>query len=432
MITPDLFDRDTQKEVFIGGMLLSHIAEEYSTPFYIYDAEIIFNRFEKISRHFESFKVFYSLKANPSLSITSYLRAQGANAEVASRGELHTALRAGFAPEQILFVGPGKSDKALRESVEQEISCIVAESSAEIRKIESICVELDSTMDILVRVNSQMRAESTVSETMSGGPSKFGIDEDTFVEELTSVSFDRTHLLGIHAYTASQVLDEESLLATALHNTEFAVEAFQKLGFELKVIDFGGGFGVPYTSEDKPLDIQYLAKKWEEMLVENGIFNERGYSGFQPILELGRYLTAQSGIYVTKVLYVKESQGQKFVITDGGINHQGRPMLMGGIEHPVKVLGSKHGNSVREATIVGPLCTNQDTLLTTSLPEVEPGDLIGVFNSGAYGLSYSLLNFLSHPWPSELLVINGEVLKIRDEGQLDDILRCQNQFDFSD
>jgi diaminopimelate decarboxylase len=196
----------------------------------------------------------------------------------------------------------------------------------------------------------------------------------------------------------------------------------EKLNFKLNCIDFGGGWGIPYKEDEKELNIKYLADEINNIVQSSGIDLEN----MRFIIELGRYLVAESGIYLTKIIDIKESRGKKFVITDGGINQQVRPTFMK-LNHPTRIVNKLNQKNTEIVDVVGPLCTPLDVLAKdVALPKPEIGDIIGVFNSGAYGLSMSMLNFHSHPWPAEVLIMDGKVFLIRERGTYEKALG--NQF----
>jgi len=409
------------EEFCIGTHGLSRLLKEFNTPFYVYDAGIIRKKFLETKKTFTGFDLFYSLKANPNLSICALFRSIGANAEVASMGELYFALKAGFKPQQILFVGPGKTDEELEYAINSNIYAIVIESSNELRRAEKLGRRLNKEINALIRINTHERAKSTVGETMAGGPSKLGTDQEKVIESFKEINLASVHIIGIHIYTASQVLNVESLREAAQRTLDLAVYCSENLGFPLKCIDFGGGFGVPYSEDERVLNVEYLAAKMRDMIKERSL-NDRN---IRFILELGRYLVAESGVYITRVIDIKESRGKKFLVSDGGINHQSRPALMN-VEHPIWILNKLSQRKKERVEITGPLCTAQDVLARDVLvPEPEIGDIIGIFNSGAYGFSYGILNFLSHPWCPEVLIAGNRAFIIRKKKDVMELVEDQ-------
>lgn len=415
-----------RKEFCIGNYKLSKLLKEFDTPIYIYDGGIIREKFLRIKKAFDRFNIFYSLKANPNVSICSLFKSLGANAEVASMGELYFALRVGFKPQNIIFVGPGKTDEELEYAIHNNIYAIVAESTNELERINELSKRLNKDINVLIRINTQERAKSTVEETMAGGPSKLGIDQEKVIESIKRLNLRSVRIIGIHIYTASQVLDVGSLIESARRTLALACYYAESLNFRLQCVDFGGGFGVPYSEDEMELDIRYLAGEVKRMIKEESLGNK----DVRFIYELGRYLVAESGVYITKVIDIKESRDKKFLITDGGINHQGRPTLMG-VEHPVLMLNKHNQKKKERVEIGGPLCTSQDIIAKDVLvPEPEIGDIIGVFNSGAYGFSYSLLNFLSHPWPPEILIVDDRAFTIRGRKSVEELADDQHLIEF--
>ena len=307
----------------VDGIGIDGIMSTCGTPCYLYSASLIDHKYEMISSALPGFEIFYSFKANPSVAIAARLRALGACADISSLGELQAAVKAGFEPRDIAFVGPGKTEGEIDAAVRAGIYAIAAESAQELALIESVCRRLSAPADVLLRINTLEKPSSP--EMMVGGPSKFGFDEESVVEELGAVRLERARLAGIHVYSASQVMDADFIAKHVEYVADLALSLSSRLGFELRCIDFGGGFGVPYGEDEPDLDlvpISRAAAGVKQRLEEDA-------PGCRLIFEVGRYLLAESGIFVTRALRVKVSRGTRFVITDGGMNHFTRPVFMG-------------------------------------------------------------------------------------------------------
>jgi diaminopimelate decarboxylase len=405
-------------ELTISGMAASKLAERYGTPLYVYDLSIVQKKYEMIKEALAGFDVFYSVKANPNMHIVKRLMSLGAGLEIASAGELFLARKAGVSTGDIIFAGPGKTDSELRGAMIAGIHAINVESVGELRRIEAIADELQKDVAVALRINTLQTADSA-PERMVGGPSKFGFDEESVVSDLSSISLKRARIIGIHVYAASGVLDVDELLAHFKRTLELAVRLSEEIGFSLRFIDFGGGFGVPYSEGQAELDLKAYAAGVQDVLAEESKRSDLG--GIRLAFELGRYLVAECGVYLTRVIDVKQSRGSTFIITDGGMNHFVRPAFVK-VEHPAVIATDLDGTGTT-ATVGGPLCTPIDVLVSRlDVGSVKPGDLVAVFNTGAYGYSMSMLHFLSHPLPAEVVIDRGVSVLARKRGGVEDAL----------
>ncbi len=415
----------------IGGIPITAIVQEFGTPLYVYDANMIRERYETLRGAFPSFEIFYSMKANPSLALVGFLQTLGAGAEIASAGELFLAKEAGYDPLDIVFAGPGKSDRELEESIISGIFAINAESFRELEHISHISKLVGVPARVALRINTASGLSKTgggsagpLHEQMSGGPSKFGIGEEK-LERLAGSWNKRTiEIVGIHVYTASQILHEDEIVENARRTVAIAERVEEITGAPLMAIDFGGGLGVPHYKEETPLDMARLGAEVEGVFEP---FSKR--QDCRLILELGRYLMSESGVFVSRVIELKESRGQRFIITDGGINQFVRPVLMK-VRHEARVLNKLASPTEGTAKVGGPLCTPIDiTSEEIHVPDdIALDDLIGIMNAGAYGYSMSPLLFLSHPTPGEVIVLDGELIEARRRGRPKDLLLNQEPF----
>jgi diaminopimelate decarboxylase len=413
----------------IGGVPVTQIAARFGTPMYVYDGDMVRERYDALKQAFPSFEIFYSMKANPSLALVGLLRELGAGSEIASGGELFLAKEVGHDPLDIVFAGPGKTDRELEDAIISGIYAINVESLRELERIARIARLLGVPARAALRINTSVGlakpgegSAGPLHECMAGGPSKFGIDEEKL--EGLAEHWDRraVEIVGIHVYTASQILNADEIVENARRTMAVADRVEKVLGEPLMAIDFGAGFGVPHYEEEVPLDLQKLGRRVEEVF---GPFSER--RGSRLILELGRYLVSECGVFVSRVIELKESRGERFVITDGGINQFVRPVLMK-VRHEARVVSRLTSEAPTVAKVSGPLCTPIDiTSEHIQVPEdIAIDDLIGIFNAGAYGFSMSPQLFLSHPSPVEVLVLDGELVEARCRGTYEDLLVRQN------
>lgn len=404
------------------------MAELYGTPFYCYNGEKLSEK-AKMIRSFlhPAINIFYSVKANPNVFLINRLFHLGCGVEVSSKGELILALAAGVTPERIIFSGPGKTREELEFAVQQHIHCIIAESFDEVRLINAVALVHHCIVRVMVRVNPDSLSNASLIG-MGGMARPFGVDEEQLDELLPELlSYPNLHFVGIHIYMGTQVLDVNQIIKSASYIITLAHKIHEKYGIICEIIDLGGGWGVPYFSHEQALDLPVLADQLNELISNTG---KSVLSKTQYIVELGRYLVAECGTYVAKVLYKKKSKGETFVIVDGGMNHHAAAAFRGRMmrnNFPVKVvcIGPEKGK-LEKVTVVGPLCTPEDCLIKLGdLPVMEVGDLVCIQKSGAYGLTFSPLFFLGHPIPAEIWFERDEHRIIRSRGSESDILKRQ-------
>jgi len=412
-----------------AGVPISHIARDYGTPFYLYHGEMIVERVRRVKEALGT-EVSYSLKANPSVGLCQLIaREGGAGGEVASSGELVVARAAGFEPDDIVFAGPGKTEDELRMVVREGIFADNVESLGELDRLATIAGEMGGKIGVGLRINpaaqlmgSQMRMGGTIGQ--------FGMDQAE-LEEAVAKTLSRPELIlrGIHIYTATQVFEVEPLLEHCRNILEIALETADYAGQPLQMIDFGGGFGIPYFEKMVEFDLRAFGEGFRVLL--DSYRSDPRLEGCRFIFELGRYLVADAGVYVTRVVDVKQMRGKTFAVTDGGMNHHltatGNMGQVFRKSYPLLNLTRMSAVPEEEGVaLAGPCCTPLD-MFGSNIPLAEPevGDLIGVFYSGAYGFSASNLGFLSHPAPAEVLLWRGEARLLRAGGKPEDVLEGQ-------
>ena len=411
-----------------AGVPVTEIARDFGTPFYLYHGEMIAERVRRV-REALGTEISYSLKANPSLGICQLIAGQHeAGAEVASSGELAVARAAGFAPEDIVFAGPGKTDDELLRAVTEGIFAVNVESLGEIDRLAEIAAAEGKVAGVGLRVNPTAQLMGS-GMRMGGTVGQFGMDQTELREAVErTLSHPNLALRGVHVYTATQVFEVEPLLEHCRNILEIALEAADHAGFPMQMIDFGGGFGVPYFEKQEDFDLDAFGEGFRELL--DGYRPDERLAGCRFLFELGRYLVADAGVYVTRVVDVKETRGKTFVVTDGGMNHHltatGNMGQVFRKAYPLLNLTRMSGVPEEGVAVAGPCCTPLD-MFGTNIPLAGPevGDLIGVFYSGAYGYSASNLGFLSHPKPAEVMLLDGEARLLRAGGKPEDVLDGQ-------
>lgn len=402
-----------------GGLAPEELAERFGTPLYIYDRDVIDRQVAALRGALPAnAELAYAVKANPALAIVAHLAALGLGADVASGGELATALRAGIPAERIVMTGPGKRDAELRAAVAAGgtgIRAVTVESLGELGRLEAIARDAGRRQPVMLRaaVSETARLER-VRLVGDDGAGKFGMDAADLVDgaRVAARSPD-LELLGLHAFGASNVLDASALVAHVAATGRAARELARVAGTTVRIVDAGGGLGIPYETHEESLDLVTLgrglaavAEAWaaDDLLAEARL-----------LLEPGRFLVGPSGAYLARVVDVKTVDGTTVAVLDGGVHHVLRPALVGQ-EHRVQLFpGDRSGGGRAVAvTVAGPLCSGLDVLAVgavMTMPRV--GDLLAVLDVGAYGFTESMPYFLSHPIPAEVLVRDGAAALIR-------------------
>jgi len=405
-------------KLLIDGYDIEELVKIFDTPCYFYSKKSIFKMYENVKDCFDDFDILYSFKSNPSMAICNELKKMGAGADVASENELKLAINMGFEPKKIIYTSPAKSRENIEYAVESEILAINVESIRELEILEEVAKEKGKRINAILRVNPG-NVGLDLKEVMAGEGSKFGMSMEKIFESNDKFnSLENVKLCGIHVYTASQILEEEVIAQNFKRTLECAISIQQNCGLEMKLIDFGAGLGIPNDISENSLDLKNLKKYIKDILNEySGLLSDTEFK-----VELGRYLVSASGLFVSKVLYVKGS----YLIIDGGMNNFFRPLFMG-FNHPTTVLNRMNKPGSKKYDIGGPICSPIDVIAEELLlPEAYPGDLIGFFNAGAYGWSMSLQNFLSFSSCREIIIDkeNGNRI-IREKSDVEDIMRLQ-------
>jgi diaminopimelate decarboxylase len=408
----------------IQGNAISDLADRFGTPMYLYDGDVLRETYRRLRGLLDPrIRILYSAKANPNLSVCAVFRSLGAGLEVSSLVELMTALRAGVDPNDIIFVGPGKSPEELAACCDNGVHAIVCESLEELSAVDAM--KLPTRPRAMIRVNPSFSGKGS-RLAMGGKPRQFGVDQEQLRgagEMLRALQHVR--VTGLHAYLGTRILDAADVVANTHGVLDAARDLSAELGMAWQTVDIGGGLGVPYFDNEKELDLEEAARGINEAV---SAFLSHS-PDTQVFMELGRYLAAWAGTYVVRVRYVKQSRGEWFVITDGGTHHHMAAVGIGSFvkrNFPISSLTRAGEAADRVYTVVGPLCTPNDVIgKQVALPEVRPGDLIGVEKSGAYGPTASPVLFLSHGYPAEVLVLDGQAHLVRDRDTVDDLLRPQ-------
>ena len=392
-------------ELLVGGQRLSVLATRVGqTPFYAYDRSLLRRCVAHLREVLpEGVKLHYAMKANPMPAVVGFMAGLVDGIDVASAGELKVALDAGADPQEISFAGPGKRDAELRQAVASGV-LVNIESFREVAALRAISSQIGLPARVAVRVNPDFELKGSGMK-MGGGPKQFGVDVELMPELLAQVGRAGLAFEGFHLYAGSQNLRADSICEAQQKSYDLAVRLAEHAPMPVKFLNLGGGFGIPYFPGEKRLDLAPIGENLERLALRAK--TELPQAEF--VIELGRYLVGEAGVYVTRVVDRKLSRGQVFLVTDGGLHHHlsasGNFGQVIRKNYPVSVGNRVDSSATEVASVVGPLCTPLDLLADRmELPVAGEGDLVVVFQSGAYGASASPQGFLGHPPCLEILV----------------------------
>lgn len=392
--------------------ILAALAERHGTPSFVYFMDEVKERVARVRQAFGGLlQVSYAMKCNPHPALLTRMRGWVDALDVSSRGELERGLRAGFESSRISFTGPAKQDVCLELAVKQRIGEVVLESAAEARRLSRIAQRHNVVQGVLVRI-APKRVPKGFGVNMAGRPCQFGIDEEDLDEALAEIrSLPGLSIRGFHIYSGTQCLKADAIV----ENYAIFLELFRRVstshGISPRKLVFGSGLGIPYHDGDLPLDLERVSEATVPKL--RALKAEPNFAETELVLETGRYLVAEAGVYLTRVVSRKRSRGTEIAICDGGMHHH-----LGACGHLGMVIPRPYrmhkvsaarpaDESERTFDLYGPLCTTIDVLgRGVKLGEIAVDDVIAVGTSGAYGVSASPGGFISHPPPNELLIEN--------------------------
>ncbi|MEK5163573.1 decarboxylase [Paenibacillus sp. FSL R5-0527] len=387
----------------------------YGSPFYLYDLKILRHSCSMLRQALPNPAIlFYSLKANPHPLLVQELLNLGCWAEVSSLGELHVVLEAGGDKADILYTGPGKSRAELQRAVEMGVRWFSVESLTELEKLRSVAIDGNPPLQAIMRINPDQEYTGA-GLAMTGTPSQFGTDEQALLRELKKLHLsENVQIAGFHIFNGTNTGNFETLSDSFLSSIQVMARLARECGIKLKFVDLGGGFGYPYAVEGSPSNFGGLKVRLESALDDL----MPGWRSEEPSIafESGRYLAAASGTLVSTVMDIKESKGSRFIILDSGIHHLGGMAGLGRIprvQYDILPVSEMPADRHEPAKVVGPLCTPLDFFNKSArMPALRPGDLVYVPNVGAYGITASLLGFLSREMPVEIVVDGDEIKQV--------------------
>ncbi|MGX7678045.1 pyridoxal-dependent decarboxylase, exosortase A system-associated [Jatrophihabitans sp. DSM 45814] len=389
----------------VGGIPVDRLAERVGvTPFFAYDRRLLSERIALLRTTLPNqISLSYAVKANPMPAVVQHLSGLVDSFDVASAGEMQTALDTTMPVNRISFAGPAKTVGELTQAVAAGIT-IELESATEARRVIAIGDRLGLRPQVAIRVNPDFSIKGS-GMRMGGGPQQFGVDAEVVPELLAELSAADLDIHGFHVFGGSQNLRAEILCEAQRKTVELVTKLAQSLPTPVRYLNLGGGFGIPYTDKDESLDLAAIGANLTE-LVGGPIATH--FPDARVVIELGRYIVGECGVYVTRVIDRKTSRGKEFVMVDGGLHHQlaasGNFGQVIRRNYPVRIGNRMDSVATETATIVGCLCTPLDLLGDNlAVPDVQLDDLVVIFQAGAYGLTASPTAFLGHPAPVEIL-----------------------------
>lgn len=400
--------------MMFGGVPVTNIADEFGTPVYVTDEQRLRDNYRRIYGAFSKYmdtRINYACKANTNLAVLKILEREGSCIDAVSIGEVMSCLKAGFTPDRILYTGVNVSNEELRSVTDAGVM-INVDSASELERLHKIRPGLP----ISIRITPDVGSGHSAKVITGAKGSKFGIPKDNAVKTYLRAKELGFKPVGIHAHIGSggQAIEPFS------DSLEVLIEIANELkenGIDLDFIDIGGGIGVPYRPNEEEMDVCELAMNLTDMISEETDIKTI-------VLEPGRYIVCDTTILLTRCVDVKDAGGKKYVGVDAGFNTLIRPAMYDSYHHVA--LGNKFGKAcTAKYDVVGPICESGDYLAHDRvLPNPEEGDLVAVYDAGAYGFSMSS-NYNSRPLCKEVLVNNGKTDLIRDSENIEDLWRLQ-------
>ena len=400
-------------ELYCEDLRVADIARKIPTPFYLYSYQTLIDHFKKLEAAFSAIKplICFSVKSNSNIAVLRALVKNGAGLDVVSGGELYRARLAGVDPNKVVYAGVGKRRDEIEDAIRFGILFFNVESEEELDEIQIIAQKLRKKVNVAIRVNPDVAAMTHAHIATGKGDTKFGLDFKAVRNIFDSRrEYPNLNIRGIHIHIGSQIVDGAPFVDAIKKVLEFLKKTKIKIGY----FNIGGGLGIIYSIEN-PQTAKSFAEKVLPMI--KGL-------GLKIILEPGRFVSGNSGILVTKVLYTKATPDNKFVVVDSGMSDLIRPSLYAAYHKivPVKVAYDSADTS-EKVDVVGPICESGDFLgKNRFLPGMHKGDLLAVMGAGAYGFTMSS-NYNSRPRAAEVMVIEGKICIVRKQETYKDLIR---------
>ena len=390
----------------VGGVPVDVLAERVGgTPFFAYDRGLLTGRVAKLRAVLPpGVDLGYAVKANPMPAVVHHLSGLVDHFDVASALELRTALNTTVQPSRVSFAGPGKVPAELSQAVAAGVT-VEMESATEARRLFEIGERLGIRPQVAIRVNPDFEIKGS-GMRMGGGPQQFGVDAEQVPALLKELAGAEVDVLGFHVFAGSQNLRADVLAEAQRKAVDLVLRLAENAPSPIRYLNLGGGFGIPYFEKDAPLDLAPMGANLAELL-QTKIRVQ--FPEARVVIELGRYIVGECGVYITRIADRKESRGRTFLVVDGGLHHQlaasGNFGQVVRRNYPIAIGNRMDEEAAETVTVVGKLCTPLDLLGDrVTLPLADVGDLVVVFQAGAYGFTASPTAFLSHPEPAEVLL----------------------------
>ncbi|MFX1296500.1 MAG: diaminopimelate decarboxylase [Promethearchaeota archaeon] len=412
--------------LWIGNCDTTKLAATYGTPLYVVNELMIRQRFtelkEVLQKNYAKFKIHYAVKANSNIAILKILKKEGASLDCVSIGEIYIALKAGYSPNQIIYTGNNFTNRDLEFALSKGV-IINLDALSQIKRLHKIMQQIKADCNILsFRINPEFGMGYHEHCITAGPDVKFGIREDSVIQAYKEAQGLGLKRFGIHMHIGSQILEIIPFKIAAKKFLEIAGKVRKELGIDFEFLDFGGGFGIPYKTEEKPFDLESYGSIILDLFKEKIKEFDLGDPFFY--IEPGRFLLAESTIILSEVNTIKRTAHKNYIGIDAGFNNLIRPVMYGSY-HEIIVANKVDQEHKKIYDIVGPLCESGDILARDRrLPLVEEGDLISILDAGAYGFSMAS-NYNLQPYAAEILVRDGKAYVIRDRQPITDLLQYQ-------
>jgi len=391
-------------ELAVSGIKVSTLVGDHGSPLFVYSQKHLSSRIKALRDTMPvQLHIHYAMKANPYAPVLSHMVGLVDGIDIASGGELTMAIKAGAAAKKISFAGPGKRDDELLAAIQAGVT-INIESPTECDRALAIGAKEGLQPRLAVRVNPDFDLKGSGMK-MGGGAKQFGMDVDLVAENVQKIMAAGAHWRGFHIFAGSQALKADAIIETQAQTIALAARLAEEIGRSPEHVNLGGGFGIPYFPGDEPVDVAQIGKALKKQL--SALPETLAKTQFA--LELGRYLVGEAGVYLTRIVDRKESQGETFLVTDGGLHHQlaasGNFGTVIRRNYPAAIATQYDETSDEVVSIVGCLCTPLDLLSDRAeMPTAQVGDIVAIFCAGAYGASASPANFLGQGPAKEILL----------------------------
>ena len=403
---------------------VSDITGQLDTPFYLYSRGIIEKNFSQYDRALagSNHLICYAVKANGNLEILKLVRSLGGGAEVVSGGELYLARKAGIPPEKIVFSGVGKRDDEIEYGLDEDILMFNVESDPELEVINQISGKKNKKARVALRINPDINPKTHSYISTGLKENKFGISyEEAITVFEKAIGLAWVEVVGVHIHIGSQITDITPFVESA-RVVRKLLDALQKIGVNIKIVDFGGGLGIDYhaplAGEDGMTPPDSGTSGPSGMIKK--VLSALGPGDFKVVFEPGRSVVGEAGILVTRVLFVKYNRGKKFIVVDAGMNDFIRPSLYHGYHRVIPL--KKVDGPLRRADVVGPVCESADFFAKDrGMPPVKRGELLAVLSTGAYGYSLSS-NYNARPRVAEVMVVGDRFKIVRERESYENLV----------